>query len=227
MINKILTFIKTLDFKLILKTLYTDIIVFPLSLLTHPIAAFDDFKRMKKGKVYVSIIFVILFIITSTLNQTKGGFLLINHNPDDFDLLSLVLSVVFTISIFSIGNWSITSLFNGKGKLIEIFMVICYSIYPFTLLGIPLFIVGQFITIEELALFNVVVIISYVMIGYLIVFGLLSIHEYSLLETFITILVSLVAVALIIFIIILLLTIFEQFKAFIDAIIKEIRYRIR
>jgi hypothetical protein len=103
----------------------------------------------------------------------------------------------------------------------EIFKVLSYAIIPLVWLGIPMTIVSNFLIQEELAIYIAIGGLSVFLTGYLGLFGLLVVHEYGLLKTLVTILVSLIAVAVIIFIGLLILTLFQQLSGFISQVYDE------
>ena len=90
--------------------------IFPIYILTHPFKGFEELKVEKKGKTYVAVIYVILTILALIYAQTSAGFL-INPFPDSqVNILTSTLVVLLPILLAAVGNWSVTSLLDGKGK---------------------------------------------------------------------------------------------------------------
>lgn len=218
---------KPVEIKSLLKTFIHDMFIFPLRILTHPIKGFEELKYEKKGKVYVAIIYVILMILSMILAQTSSGFF-INPFPDQqVNLIKTSALVVFPIILVAVANWSVTSLMDGKGKVKEVLMVICYGIIPYIWFSIPLTIISNFLILEEIIFFNAFVTLSLIISGYKLFMGLLVIHEFGLIKTILTVLFTIVAIGIIIFIGILIITLFQQVFGFIRAVYKEFLLRIR
>ena len=218
--------IKSVDYHSIFQNILNDYIKFPLYILTHPFKGYDDFKLEKKGKLSVAIVYLLLLVITNAISVTASGFLVSAPYVENFSIVRTFFLVVVPVVLITIGNWSITSLFEGKGKMIEIFKVICYAVIPLVWIGIPMTIVSNFLIQEELAIYTAMNAIAVFFVGYMAIFGLLVIHEYGLLKTIVTMAFTAVAVALIIFIGLLILTLFQQLYGFIIQVYEEFIMRL-
>lgn len=218
---------KSSSFKEKLNLFVNDMFIFPLYILTHPIKGFEQLKYDKKGKAYVAIIYVILLVFATILSQTSSGFFINPFPEEQVNLLKTASLIIFPILIAAIGNWSVTSLMDGKGRVTEILMVICYGLIPFVWFSFPLTIVSNFLILEEITFFNAFLTLSIVLSAYKIFMGLLVIHEFGLLKTLFTIIFTIVAIAIIIFIGLLILTLFQQVFSFVSSVYKEFLLRIR
>lgn len=213
-------------FRVKTKKFFHEAVTFPLYILTHPFKGFEEFKEEKKGLPYIAIFYAFMMIISSIITSTMSGFLVAGPSDNTFNLGRTVLLVLVPIFLFAVGNWSITSLFDGKGKLYEILMVVCYGLIPFIWISIPSTLISNFLILEEVSFFQTVIVIGIVLSGYMIFMGLLVIHEYGLLKTIVTIIFTVVAIAVIVFIGILILTLFQQAYSFLDSVYKELILRL-
>lgn len=198
---------------------------YPLTLMSHPIGEWEDFKREKKGKTWVSIFYLLMFCFAVVFNTVATGYLLNENNPNDFNLLKTISLVIFPVLIGTVGNWCITALFDGKGKMSDIFKMICYSLFPATWLTIIATIISNFITLDEATYYTFLISIGTFMTGYMIFFGLRGIHEYGLFRTILTILFTVVSIAVIIFVALLFLSLVQQMTGWVFSILREIRIR--
>lgn len=217
MFNKI----KSIHYGVIFNQLLEDYIKFPLYILTHPIKGYEDFKFENKGKMHVAIVYLLLMVVASSFKATGAGFLVSAPFTGDFSIVRTFFLITVPVVLLAIGNWSITSLFDGKGNMSDIFKVICYAIIPIVWLGIPMTVLSNYLIQEELAIYQAVNGIAIFFTGYMALFGLLVIHEYGLLKTLLTVVFSAIAVAVIIFIGLLILTLFQQLYGFIMQIYDE------
>lgn len=221
MFNVIKNKIAKINYIQLLKNIWEDFFKFPLYLITHPFKGFEDFKFEKKGKMHVAIIYILLLVITSAIQTTNSGFLVSEPFVGNFSIVRTFMLITVPILLITLGNWSITSLFEGKGNMAEIFKVISYAIIPLVWVGIPMAIISNFLIQEELAIYTSINGIGVLLTGYLGLFGLLVIHEYGLAKTLVTIVTTVIAVAIIIFVGILILTLFQQIFGFVDQIYNE------
>ena len=207
------------------KKLINDLIKEPFYILFHPIKGFYEFKAENLKKNYVAVFYLLLMIATRILEFNGKGFLVNPNNPNDFNALRIMLLVLVPVFLITVGNWSITSLFDGKGKLNEIFTVICYSFFPYVVIMLPNILYSNFLIISEVGFFNAFSMIAVFGMCFMLFFGLLGIHEYGLLKTIVTIIFTVIAIGVIIFISFLFLTLFQNVYSFVYSFYDEFRSR--
>lgn len=211
--------------KIKLKKIYIDYIRFPAYILFHPFAGYEDLKRYKKGKLSVAIVFIILFAYFQIFSFTNLGFLVNTNNPLDLNSLEEIFIVALVVFLFSVGNWSITTLMEGKGSYKEIFMVTGYSLFPLIIIGFPSVILSNFLTLEEMAFYNLLMFIAYFLTGWMLFMGILNIHEYGLFKTILTFLATFISISVMIFVGLLFFDLIQQIIAFISSVIEEFNLR--
>jgi hypothetical protein len=210
-----------------IKTFFHDIFKFPFYILLHPIKGFEDLKVEKKGKLYVAFFYLFMMIMSVVVTETMIGFLIKSPWSDTFNLGRTALLVIVPIALATIGNWTVTTLLDGKGNMKEIFMVIMYGLIPYIWISIPITLISNFLIREEIQFYYAIMSIGVFLSGYKIFMGLLVIHEYSLIKTILTVIFTAVAVAIMIFIGLLLVTIFQQVYGFLKSLYDELVLRVR
>lgn len=207
------------------KRIWHDYIKFPLYILTHPIVGFDELKREKKGKVSVAVVFMFLMGVLNIATYQYAAFLVNFNNPSQLNSIKLLSFVVLIVVLITVGNWSITTLFDGKGTLKEIFMVTCYSMFPMILLGFPNIVLSYVYVADETTFYYILNSVALFLTVFLFFMGLLVIHEYSLSRTILTIIATIFAIAVILFIGILFFSIAQQIIGLIVGLYNEITWR--
>lgn len=208
-----------------LSNFWQSIFKFPSYLIFHPFDGYYELKREKKGKVWVGVVFVILFILFR-IHQYLNESIIINHrNPNNLNTMTEVLTVLIVFVLFVLGNWSVTTLMSGKGKLKDIFLVTSYALFPIVLIGFPAVYISNFLTIEEMGLYSLTMGITYFMAGWMLFLGILNIHEYGLLKTVMTFILTVVAMAFMAFLGLLFFDVIQKLIAFITSIYNELRLR--
>lgn len=205
--------------------MWNDYVKYPLYLLTHPIAGFDDFKRNKKGKMSVALTFLALACIVNIIQYRSTGFIINYNDPQRFNSIKLCLFIILPVVLVTIGNWLITTLFDGKGTLKEIFMMICYSLFPYIVISFPNILLSNILTLDEMAFYFLIQGIGTFLLGYMIFFGMISVHEYGVLKTVITTIFTVAAVGFLLFFFLLFFTLIQQFYNFVYSIYREISVR--
>lgn len=198
---------------------------FPTYILAHPLKGFEIFKREKKAKKRVAITYIVILVILNILSFQYSGFEVNFNEIRDLNSIAEIIYIVAPVILITVANWSVTTLFDGKGKMGEIFLMISYALFPLiwaTGLGI---ILSNILTGEEIALYYLVLSIGAFLTGYMVFFGMISIHEYGLTKCLLTILFTLIAASVIIFIGLLFFGLFQRMYGFLHTIYREITLR--
>jgi len=193
-------------------------LIFPKHILFHPFDGFEAFKRFKQGKLSVSLVFIMLFAFFRIFSYQYEGVLINPNNPLMLNSLEEIFSVVLLVLLFTIGNWSVTTLLEGKGTYKEIFMVTGYALFPLIIIGYPAVVLSNFLTLEEMALYTLIMGIAYALSAWMLFMGLLNIHEYGLFKTIGALILTAVAMGVMMFLGLLFFDLIQQFIAFIVSI---------
>lgn len=207
------------------KFIVDECIKFPLYILSHPLKGFEEFKRYKKGKMSVALIFLVLTIFVNILKFQYDGFLVNNNNIKDLNSIAQIAYVLGAVAVVTVANWSVTTLFDGKGTIKEIFMMICYCLYPFIWSNAIGILLSNILNQDEMAVYTLVIALGIVLLCYMFFFGIISIHEYGLLKCIGTIFFTIVAALIVIFACLLFFDLFQRMFGFAYTIYQEITLR--
>lgn len=222
--NKLKNFYQN-EMKPRLKSFYQDVIKFPVYLIFHPFDGFYELKREKKGKVWVGFLFIILYILFRIHQYLNESIIINSRNPNNLNTMTEVLTVGLVLSMFVLGNWSITTLLEGKGKFKDIFLVTSYALFPIIIIGFPAVWISNYLTMEEMGIYKLVMGISYAFAVWMLFLGILNIHEYGLFRTIVTFVLTVVAMAFLAFLGLLFFDVIQKAIAFIVSIYDELRLR--
>jgi hypothetical protein len=225
MISKIKSFFINFNLREKAKDFFNDCFKMPIRLMVYPLKGYDEFKIEKQSKGYVAIFYLFMMILTQVIAFNGNGFLVNKNNPQDFNLFLTIALVVFPVVIFVFANWATTALMDGKGNMTEIFRVVTYSFFPYVWLGLLSTIISNYITVDEIVFFTILQSVGAGLLVYMLFFGLLGIHEYGLLKTFLMFLFTVVAIAVILFIILLFFSLIQQLYTFIKSVYDEFAMR--
>ena len=208
-----------------LKFIRDEVIEFPAYILMHPVKGFEEFKRYGRGKVGIGVAFVIITVILNILKFQYSGFVVNDTNIRDLKSFAQVIYVIGAVLVISVANWSVTTLFDGKGNYKYIFMMVCYCLYPYIWANLIGMVLSNVLATEEVMIYRLIIGIGWFLTGYLFFFGIISIHEYGLGQCLLTILFTLVAALIILFVGILVFDLFQKIYGFLYQIYQEITMR--
>ena len=135
---------------------------FALYCMTHPLDGFWDLTHEKRGTYAAANTILILTLIARVASLRFTSFVINPIYWEDINIFTYIASVLFPLALWVLGNWGLTTLFDGKGRLGQVYMATCYAIAPYPLLQFPMMIMSNFITIDEAAFYSM---LGYVSLG--------------------------------------------------------------
>ena len=194
--------------------------------MLHPFDGFWDLTHEKRGSMGAANIIVIAVLITNLLSLEYSSFLVNNVYWPEVNILQQCLSVILPLAIFVVSNWGLTTLFEGKGTLKDVYIATCYALAPYVLIQLPMIVLSQWITTDELAFYSVLATVSLVWSGGLIVCGMMQIHDFGLGKTLLFIVLTIAAMLIVIFLLLLFFTLVGDGVGYFTSIYKEITFRL-
>ena len=204
---------------------YVEELLYVFHLVFHPFDGFWDLKHEKRGSVRAALTFMLLTIVAFFYQAIGQGY---SFNPrGDYSTVFIqVIAVVVPVALWCVGNWCLTTLFDGEGSFKDILIATGYSLAPLPLFVTVSTVLTNVMTLQEGSMVNLLVSIGYVWVFFLLFFGTMVTHDYTMGKNFITILGTIVAMAVIIFVIVLFSSLVTKMFSFIIAIATEIANRV-
>ena len=192
-------------------------------ILFHPFDAFYEMKFRAKGNVKVATVFFLLMGITAVLTAQFSGFMVNSVKQSELNSIIFFTGILLPYVLFIIGNYSVTTLMDGKGQLSEIYVVVGYSLLPNIVLSLAAIIFSNFITGDEVPFYIIFLSAGNLATMFLIFAGLVVTHEYSFFRNILSIILSFISMALLVFMMLLMITLFSQVYGFIKIVLIELR----
>lgn len=205
---------------------YTTSLKFALYCLTHPLDGFWDLTHEKRGTYAAANTILILTLLARIMRLRFTSFIFLNVYWEELNMLTYIGSVLFPLLLFVVGNWALTTLFDGKGRLGQVYMATCYGLAPYPLIQFPLMIFSNFVTVDEAEFYTMVSAISLVWCGLLIISAMGQIHEYSMGKNILFTVATLFAMLVMIFILLLFFSMISQGIAYFISLGKEMLFRV-
>lgn len=198
---------------------------FPFYTLFHPADGFDQFKSRKLFSYkIIGVIFAVWFLLCS-LEYFNQGFIFNNNRAIDYSLATMFVKTIGIYIMFVIANWSVCTIFDGKGTFREILSVTVYAILPMIITKVFTVILSNVLTAEEAVIISMISSVGVIWFALILIIGLSSIHHYSVSKTVLLIIVSIIGMAIIALLIILFYTLLKQAYNFGMSIVSELRLR--
>ena len=199
---------------------------FSLYCLTHPIDGFWDLTHEKRGSYAAANTILFLAVAAYVLRLRYTSFIFIQVYWEDLNVFTYIASVLFPFTLFVIGNWALTTLFDGKGRLGQVYIATCYALTPYPLIQFPLMFLSNYITVDEAEFYSAMVTIAVVWVLFIGIFGMSQVHEYSFGKNILFLIATVFAMLVMIFLLMLFFSMVSQGVAYFISLFKEMLYRL-
>lgn len=193
--------------------------------IVRPFDGFWDLTHEKRGSIGAANTIVVLVLFTKLLRLGFTSFLFYTVNWRTVNLLMEILSFLVPFAVYCIANWCLTTLFEGKGTLRDIYMGTAYAMTPYVLIQLPLILLSNAVTEEEGAFYMYFGYFSIVWCGLLIVASVMMIHDFLLGKAFASLVFSAVGMLVIVFLLVLFFSLISDGFSYFYSLYKEIIYR--
>lgn len=193
---------------------------------THPLDGYWDLTHEKRGTYAAANTILFLTILARIMKLQLTSFVIDPVYWPDINIFLYVSSIVFPLLIWVVGNWSLTTLFDGKGRLGQVYMATCYCMLPYPLIQFPLIILSNMVTVEEVQFYSVLSFVSLLWVLVWIILAMGQIHEYSVGKNVLFTIASLFAMLVIVFILLLFFSMISQGVSYFISIGKEYLFRV-
>ena len=205
---------------------YFDALKFSLHCITHPLDGFWDLTHEKRGTYAAANTILFLTVLIRILKLKYTSFIFLTVYWEELNIFLYIASILFPLSLFVVGNWATTTLFDGKGRLGQVYIGTCYALTPYPLMQIPLMVISNVVTVDEAEFYSVLSAISIIWCGLLIIAAMGQIHEFSGAKNILFMVFSLFAMLVMIFILMLFFSMITQGIGYFYSLYKEFMFRV-
>ena len=205
---------------------YIDSLKFALYCMSHPLDGFWDLTHEKRGTYAAANTILILTLMVRIMRLRYTSFLFVQVYWEDLNIFLYLASILFPLALWVVGNWALTTLFDGKGRLGQVYMATCYGLAPYPLFGFPMMIFSNSVPVEEGAFYSLLSVFSLIYAAILVVVAMGQIHEYSASKNILFTVATLFAMLVMIFILMIFFSMISQGVAYFISLGKEMLFRM-
>lgn len=206
-------------------TRYFKSLKYALYVISHPIDGFWDLTHEKRGSYAAANTILFLTILFRIMKLKYTSFLFIQVYWEDLNIVTYIGSILLPLVLFVIGNWALTTLFDGKGRLGQVYIATCYALTPYPLIQFPLMVFSNFITTDEAQFYAVISVISIIWVAFIGIMGMSQIHEYPFGKNILFVIATAFAMLVMVFLLLMFFSIVTQGVSYFISIGKELLYR--
>ena len=193
--------------------------------MLHPFDGFWDLKHEKRGNLRGAFTIIGLTLIAMIYKSIGTAYIFDPENQGG-SIIGTIVSVLLPFILWAVANWCLTTLFDGEGSFRDIVIATGYALMPLPLFIIPTTMITNVLTLEESAIVSLLYSLGYIWCGFLIFFGAMVTHDYSMSKNILTSLGTLVGIALIMFICVLFTGLLAKVFSFVYNLVVELAIRL-
>ena len=195
------------------------------SCIVHPFEATKQIRYNNQGSLLLAVIALFLLFVSTVASDIYSGFMHVLFNKSTNNSIFTLISTAGLISLFAICNWAMSTLFEGKGTVKQVFIVTAYAFIPqiFYMLFFAIF--SNVLTPDEALILNVVSVVCLGLTLIILSVGLMTVHEFGLFKLIGMLIITLIAMLVVVFVIFMVGILITQMVSFIETLIQELRYR--
>ena len=205
---------------------YLDSLKFGLYCMTHPLDGFWDLTHEKRGTIAAANTILFVAILIRILKLKYTSFIFITVYWEELNIFLYLASILFPLALWVVGNWALTTLFDGKGRLKQVYMASCYALLPYPVIQLPIMLLSNVVTVEEEEFYTVISALSLVYCGLLIIAAMGQIHEFSGGKNILFTIASLFAMLVMVFILMLFFSMITEGISYIVSLVREMLFRM-
>lgn len=197
-----------------------------LYVIVHPFDGFWDLVHEKRGSLAAAHTFLALFLLTYVLKLMLTNFQFISAPIQYINIYERCASLLFPFLVLCLANWSLSTLFDGKGHFKDIYMAMCYALVPYILIQLPLIFISNVISFDEASYYNVLMSVSVIWCLFLAFVGLMQVHDYTPGKTLIFLFFTIFGALVILFLILVFFSLLSDALGFFVSLYREIVFRL-
>ncbi len=205
---------------------WVDDFIFMFRFIKQPADSFYYIKKDLRGSVRFALIIYAWVIVVRVLSLYVTGFI---FNPyASLAYIRVENEIVYTllfIVLWNVANYLVSTISDGEGRVRDVVMGSAYSLFPYALFALPIALISNVLTSNEIFLYTFSLNLMWGWIGIMFFIMVKEIHNYSFSETVRNILITLFTMALFVLTGYILYVLFDQLFDFISAVLQEVRLR--
>ncbi|NIK67279.1 SMP-30/gluconolactonase/LRE family protein [Paenibacillus sp. BK720] len=195
------------------------------TIIRHPIDGFAAIRHERKGSYLSAFVLLTLAFGAVMIFGLYSGYLFNPVNPQRLNLILLFTELAPIWYGWVLCHYFVSSILQGEGRYKDVFIASSYVLLPLVIVGIPLAILSNSMTLSEKSIYSFLFNGMVIWIGLLVIWNIQSIQNYTFGETMVNIGATAAAFLLAALLIFILYGLSGDLVSFLNEIYEEVRFR--
>ncbi|MBK8021533.1 MAG: DUF1282 family protein [Chloroflexi bacterium] len=203
-----------------------DDFAFMFRFIKKPVDSFYYIKHNLRGSLLFALLIYAWVVIVRVVSLYVTGFVFSPFSTSwQIQIETEIAYTVLPLLMWNVANYLIATISDGEGRLRHVFIGSAYSLFPYTLFGLPVALISNLLTLNEAFVYSFSTQLMWFWTGIMLFIMVKEIHNYSISETIRNILTTLFTMALFLLTAYILYVLFNQLYEFVLAIVREVGLR--
>lgn len=167
-----------------------------LYILKHPIDGFTALRFENKGSLLSAFVIFALSYVAIVISRLYTSFSFNKIIVNQVNVIMILFQFCLIVGAWIVCNYLISSIYRGEGRFRDVFIGTAYALVPLIVLGIPLALISNVLTLSEEPIYIYIQYAMYVWVGLMFIWKVQNLHNYSVGETIANIFLSICAIAI-------------------------------
>jgi len=197
-------------------------VLFAFTVARHPLDSYYYLKRKEKGTFGGAFFHFILFFVAYMVYQISRGFLIQVTAIHDMDFTVIIGGFFAIYILFVVCNYLVASINDGEGSIGDIFKLVSYGLFPFTITLFAITALSHVVTANEVFLLNFVMLFGGVYSIIVLLLGFQEVHNYGFGQTIKSLLITAIFMVIALVVLFNLAILLNEIIIFLESIGTEV-----
>ena len=191
----------------------------------HPFEGSQQVRYYNRGSAKLATLVLVLYFITTVCSEIYYGFMYIMVDKSTYSAGFSLIRTFGIVLLWTAVNWGLTTLFQGKGNMKQVYIVTCYALIPQILGSVLTTILSNILAPEEAIIITGISVVCIALTAIMLCIGIMTVHEIGFFKFLTMTIVIILGMLLCVFVIMMVIVLLQQLFTFIGTIYKEVAYR--
>ena len=191
----------------------------------HPFEGSQQVRYYNKGSAKLATIVLVLYFITTVCSEIYYGFMYTMLDKSSYSAGFSLIRTFGIVLLWTVVNWGLTTLFQGKGTMKHVYIVTCYALIPQIVSSVITTILSNILAPEEGLVITAIVVVGLALTAIMLCVGIMTVHEIGFFKFLTMTIVIIFGMLVCVFVIMMVFVLLQQLFTFIGTVYKEVNYR--
>lgn len=193
--------------------------------VVHPFQGAQQVRYYGNGSTVLATVCMIVYFFSQVLSAMYYSYSFSIFDKGSYNIVFPFITSVGTIILWTVCNWGMSTLFEGKGSMKEVYIVTCYALIPTIIGNILLTALSHVFTPEEALLMTAIGTVCTALTAIMLCVGNMTVHEFGFFKFIVMAIVTVLAMLVVVFCLLMVFVLIQQATGFIDTIFQEVNNR--